>query len=160
MGSKKNSVVISASLKTGCYRHLQICMDETLEEFAETIIDSFGFINDHGHAFFMDNRIYSEKDCYYVDFMADDEFTGETYKSTSDYTVRSLKLKEGKKFKFVYDFGEDWTFSCKVLRFSEDNIPDDLILKCIGGIPQPDYFDYDEDYDEDYEYDELLEEDE
>ena len=52
------SRVISVRYGTGCYRHLRIPSSYTLEELAEAILEAFDFINDHAHAFFMDDRCW------------------------------------------------------------------------------------------------------
>ena len=61
------SRVIYVSYGTGCYRHLRIPSSYTLEELAEAILEAFDFINDHAHAFFMDDRCWSEADAYWMD---------------------------------------------------------------------------------------------
>lgn len=50
----KVSYVISVSLGTGCYRHIQISGKKTLDYFAGCIIDAFNFDFDHLYSFFMD----------------------------------------------------------------------------------------------------------
>ena len=46
------SYVISASLGAGCYRHIRIGDQETLDRLHELILDAFDFDDDHAHAFF------------------------------------------------------------------------------------------------------------
>ena len=50
------SFVISVSLEKGCYRHIQIAQEATLEELSSVILQAFAFEDDHMHAFFMDNE--------------------------------------------------------------------------------------------------------
>ena len=52
----KKTYIISVSLKKGCYRHIQIASDKTLDELSQAILSAFDFDNDHLHAFFMDNK--------------------------------------------------------------------------------------------------------
>ena len=52
----EKSIVFSVSPTSGCYRHIQISENETLYDLHEAILDSFGFDDDHMHAFFMNNR--------------------------------------------------------------------------------------------------------
>lgn len=130
------AAVFSVSVATGCYRHLRVPTNYKLEDFADAILWSFDFINDHAHAFFMDNRAYSDEDCYYVDYLKENDFGGEDYRSTADYTIEDLKLDVGKKFKFVFDFGYDWNFQCKVLRFENSDIDDAEIIREKGESPE------------------------
>ena len=51
--------VISVSLCTGCYRHIQIAASATLYRLHKAILDAFEFVDDHMHAFFMDNHLWS-----------------------------------------------------------------------------------------------------
>lgn len=131
------SLVLSVSAKSGCYRHIQISKSVTLEELAEAILDSFNFIADFcGHAFFMDNRAWSYNDAYYN--AETDEYGDEQH--TCDYTLKQLNLKKGDAFKFVFDFGADWRFQCKVLREVAEDTPhegDDLaiLLRRVGDSP-------------------------
>lgn len=59
------SYVISVSVGTGCYRHIQISQKASLFRLHEAILEAFEFEDDHAHAFFMDNRIWSQYDAYY-----------------------------------------------------------------------------------------------
>lgn len=56
MQPKENKAfVISVSLQKGCYRHIQIAQDATLDDLSCAILQAFSFEDDHMHAFFMDN---------------------------------------------------------------------------------------------------------
>ncbi|WP_081277440.1 IS1096 element passenger TnpR family protein [Enterococcus mundtii] len=131
------AIVFSISIGSGCYRHISVSTDETLEDFAEIILDSFDFINDHAHAFFMDNSAWSGNKCYY---MAEVDM-GHEYLHTCDYKLYQLGLKKGDKFKFVFDFGDDWRFQCKVLRVIEDEEGGYEVLKSVGEPPEQ-YFNF------------------
>ncbi|MBF6626341.1 hypothetical protein IU402_07095 [Aerococcaceae bacterium zg-BR9] len=131
----------------GCYRHLRVPLHATLEELSETILDEFEFMNDHAHAFFMNNRPWTNDDCYYM-AMVDDE---ERYRHTRDYTVDVLAIKQ--KFIYVFDFDEEWRFRCQVLR-EIDSAPREEyfgraytdVVKAVGEPPRkyPDWDDEEE----------------
>ena len=57
--------VISASLGTGCYRHIQIGANATLYKLHQAILKSFDFEDNHEHASFMDNHVWSSADVYF-----------------------------------------------------------------------------------------------
>ena len=105
--------VLSVSLGTGCYRHIRVPENIVLAELAEVILWAFEFINDHAHAFFMDNHAWSHQDCYYCPGIDDHA------PSTENFRLQDTGLQEGQKFKFVFDFGEGWIFQCRALRISE-----------------------------------------
>ena len=62
----KKTYVISVSLMKGCYRHIKISSQKTLDELSSAILNAFDFDNDHLHAFFMDNRQWSHEDTYFM----------------------------------------------------------------------------------------------
>lgn len=128
----KQSVVLTVSLKKGCYRHIRISVNETLEELADTILWAFDFCNDHAHAFFMDNRAWSGANCYYMAEMDEEE----EYRHTCDVKLHELALQTGDRFLFVFDFGEEWRFQCKVLRLIDEDTDDSEIVKFVGEAPE------------------------
>ena len=138
------SYVISVSLGPGCYRHIQIGADETLDTLHYAILCAFEFDDDHAHAFFMDDRYWSDADAYYVHGMDDEEHY------TDEVTLRQLQLKAGEKFKFLFDFGDEWRFQCKVLRELEEGTKRPKIIRAAGKAPAQ-YPSWDEEDDEDDE---------
>lgn len=136
MKSEK-SVVLSVSVGTGCYRHIQVSEDVTLEMLADIILWAFDFYNDHAHAFFMDNKAWSQADCFYMAEVDDEE----EYRHTCDYKLCQMKLQKNDKFQFVFDFGDDWRFQCKVLRIVDEDIDEATIIREVGEPPEqyPDY---------------------
>lgn len=143
MKKLKKSYVISVSLGEGCYRHIQISADETLEYLSDCILYAFDFSNDHLHAFFMDNRPWSD-DAYFHCAEEDAE------RHTCDYTLNQINLEKNKQFKYIFDFGDEWTFQCKVLSVLDEKTPQAMIVKSKGKAPNQ-YSDYAEDYgDEDF----------
>lgn len=132
--------VISVKLRTGCYRHIQIPKTETLAELADVILWSFDFVNDHAHAFFMDNVVWSDVDSYFVSFVSDD---GEE-RYTENVYLDILSVKQ--KFKFIFDFGDEWRFECQVLREIEAEDEEAYIVREVGTPPEqyPDYDGFDD----------------
>ena len=135
-----NSYVISVSLETGCYRHIQISASATLYQLHKIILTAFDFEDDHAHAFFMDNRAWSSYDAYFSMEMRGGE------RLTKKYKLKSLNLKKGDKFKYLFDFGEDWCFQCKVLRELEERTDIPGVIRSVGQAPEqyPDLNDFDE----------------
>lgn len=85
------------------------------ENLSNEILEAFDFINDHAHAFFMNNRPWTDDDCYYVEFVDEDN----EYCHTRDYTLKKGGLHIDQKFIYVFDFRDDWIFRCSVLRIPE-----------------------------------------
>lgn len=141
------SYVISVSLGTGCYRHIQISKSATLYKLHEAILEAFEFIDDHAHAFFMDNKIWSQADAYYSMKMDGHE------RLTKGRKLEKLNLSKGGQFKYVFDFGEEWRFQCKILRELEEDIKIPTVIREVGEAPfqygEPDWDDEEWDEEED-----------
>lgn len=128
----QQSLVLSVSAGKGCYRHIQVSVNETLETLAEIILWAFDFDNDHAHAFFMDNQLWSSEDCYYMAGFDEDE----EYRCTRNFTLHKLELQKGSAFKFLFDFGDEWCFQCKVLRILEADTKNAELIKAVGESPE------------------------
>lgn len=124
----QHSYVISVSIETGCYRHIQIGASSTLVELHRAILDSIDFMDDHGHAFFMDNQAWSYWDSYWAFDMDEDE----QQRCTADYTLEEAGLCEGKKFKYLFDLGDEWMFQCRVLKELSGDTPEPVIVRSKG----------------------------
>lgn len=124
------SFVISVSLRTGCYRHIQISANATLYQLHQVILNAFDFDDDHQHAFFMDNRVWSPVDVYFSSKgKARDRLT-------KKYTLQQIALKNGQKFKYLFDFGDEWVFQCKVLRELEERTAVPRVIRSVGEGPE------------------------
>ena len=132
--------MISVSLDTGCYRHIQISSQDTLCDLSDAILDAFSFDNDHMHAFYMDNEAHSHWGCYYSDELeeADEPLTTET-------TLEEAGAVPGKKFKYLFDFGDHWVFQCRVLKELDEKTDFPQIIRSVGEAPEqvPDWDDDD-----------------
>lgn len=93
--------------------------------------------------FFIDNVIWSDKDSSYVSFVSED---GEGL-YTENVCLDILVVKY--KFKFIFDFGDEWRFECQVLRDIEAEDEEAYIVGEIGMAPEQ-YLDYDSFDDEEW----------
>ena len=139
----KKTYVISVSLMKGCYRHIRIASNKTLDDLSTAILKAFDFDNDHLYAFFMDNKRWSDDDPYFLQ----PEY-GE--RDAAKYKLAQVGLEKGKKFLYLFDFGDEWWFSCKVLNVIDDVYEATEVVRSVGEAPEqyPSYDDYDELYDE------------
>ena len=124
------SYVISVSFAKGCYRHIRIPASATLYQLHKAILDAFGFEDDHAHAFFMDNCYWSSVDPYFSMKMWGDEIL------TTKRTLKKLNLHKGDKFKYVFDFGDEWRFQCKVLQELEEETDITAVIRAVGDAPE------------------------
>ncbi|MCL2154648.1 MAG: plasmid pRiA4b ORF-3 family protein [Leptospirales bacterium] len=139
------SLVLSVSVEAGCYRHIQISEGATLFDLHEIILESFDFIDDHMHTFFMNNRAWDKSEEY---ICPNDEAEFGDLKGFSDKAKLSkFRLKKDSKFLYIFDFGDEWRFKIKVLKLVDEVTKEPIVLKSVGEISQYGY--YDEDYDDD-----------
>lgn len=124
------SYVIQVDIGTDCCRHIRIRKQETLKTLHGAILDAFDFDDDHCHAFFMDNRYWSKANAYYSDGM--DTGCRMSYKMP----LRRLGLKKGDAFKYLFDFGDEWRFQCRVLQELEEKTDIPGVLKAVGEPPE------------------------
>ncbi|MHB1153967.1 MAG: IS1096 element passenger TnpR family protein [Eubacteriales bacterium] len=149
--SKSNkSYVISVSYATGIYRHIKIADDATLYNLHQAIQDAFIFDDDHAHAFFLDNRSWSHVDSYFADMIEGEE------KFTSDYVLNKV-LHLGQSFKYIFDFGDEFTFQCKLLKEIDEITEIASVIRSKGDAPKQ-YSGWDDDDDED-DFDDIDDED-
>ena len=149
--------VISVSAGTGCYRHIQISKDASLYMLHKAIINAFDFDDDHEHAFFMDNHYWSRSEAYFSTQLRPGEPV------TKSRKLSKLGLEKGKRFKYLFDFGDEWWFQCKVLRENDEHTDIPFVVRRVGDspeqYPEENYFTYgfDERWDDEEEIDEETE---
>lgn len=125
-----DSYVISVSPYTGCYRHIRLSGNTYLSEFAAAILEVFEFDDDHLYAFFMDNKAWSHEDAYYRN---PDDYSE---RSCDDVRLGDLHLEVGKKFLFLFDFGDEWRFQCKVLKVLQEETKGYQVVRGKGESPE------------------------
>lgn len=130
------SYIISVSQRKGCYRHIRIAATATLYKLHQAILDAFEFEDDHEHAFFMDNRAWSDTDCYF----STKTHPGE--RVTRRCTLAKLGLSKGDQFKYLFDYGDEWIFQCKVLGQVEELTARPVVVRSVG-MPPEQYPDWD-----------------
>lgn len=127
----RQSYIISVSCSKGCYRHIRISGSDTLEDLHLAIQDAFAFGNDHAYAFFMDNVRWSDRDAYYAPGVGDfDE------RNAGEYCLRQLGLSAGMQFKYLFDFGDEWLFQCRVLRVLDEETEKPAVVRVQGEPPE------------------------
>lgn len=128
---KKTTFVISVSASAECYRHIKIAGTATLEDLSSAILDAFNFENDHAHAFFLNNSPWSDFGSYYM-AMVDEK---NNKRHTCDYTLCKARLEAGKRFLYIFDFGDEWQFQCRVLRELDEPVDVPQVISVKGEPP-------------------------
>lgn len=133
------SFVISVSLGSGCYRHIQIPANALLSQLSEAILDAFEFTVPHLDAFYMSRDSSS---VYYKESEWD---THKMNPYTNEITLLEAGVAPGKRFRYVYDFRTYWRFRCSVLKEVTDETRAIKVLRSKGDAydyyPNKDFLD-------------------
>jgi len=130
------SAVLSISIATGIYRHLQISLKATLYELHEAIIESIGFDDDHLHAFYMSNKAWD----LMTEYITPRAEVAEGLGFTDEIHLEAFNLDTGSQFMYIYDFGDEWRMKIKVLRLVDTPTDKPRLIKSKGAVEQyPDW---------------------
>lgn len=125
---RKGSYVIAVSCGRSS-RTLRISAGATLYDLHEAILAAFNFDDDHAHAFFLDNRAWNNAQSYLSPVIEDAD------RYTPEYRLCELGLRVNKRFLYVFDFGEEWRFSCKVLGVLDEETQKPRVVERVGRAP-------------------------
>lgn len=131
---------IKVSLSKKLYRTMAIGASATLEALHLAIQEAYKFDNDHLYAFFMDGNAWSDFGIYDPD--------GERPPFANEVKLGELELYEGKRFVYLFDFGDCWLFELVVQKI-EPKVPEPrkaLVVEEKGEAPAQ-YWEEDEDED-------------
>jgi len=112
------------NLRSPIWRKFQVENDITLKRLAATILIVMGWTNSHLHQFYIGSKRYGLPQ---EDFAEYDDFENE-----GKFRLCDLSEKELSKFKFVYDFGDDWVHTVRLEKVL-DRYKDVKYPVCIGG---------------------------
>jgi hypothetical protein len=99
--------VLKVALEKQLYRTIAIGASSTLDDLHLAIQDAFRFDNDHLYAFFMDGEPWS-----------DERFNDPRFEESpfaDEVKLGELDLYAGKRFLYLFDFGDNWQFWITVL---------------------------------------------
>ena len=114
------SLVLSVSVGTGCYRHIQIGEGETLMALSNAILNAFDFYNDHLHSFFMNNRAWDQD----AEFVCPGGDLDGALGYSDKVKLSNFRLVKGDKFMYLFDYGDEWRFQTKSCASSRRRLPD------------------------------------
>lgn len=110
-----------AHVKPAVWRRIVVAASDTLADLHMVIQDAMGWYDSHLHMFFIDGAEYGVRD-EHGDFDVLDE---------NRYKL-SRVLSEGQKFRYVYDFGDDWVHEIKVEKVRAAG-KDEVLPACLAG---------------------------
>lgn len=148
-GDQDSTYIFKVSLNNQIWRRIRMPASSTFEDLHDMIQAAFDFDDDHLFAFFMDGKAWSHK-AYW------DERSGDK-PSASKAVLHTLNLIKGKKFLYLFDFGDEWRFDVILERImdKENSTQKAEIIEIKGQSPAQ-YPDWD-DFEEEDDIDELEE---
>lgn len=123
------SYIIRVSYGRSFYREIRIDADDTFDDLHHAIRRAVEFDDDHLYAFFMDNKAWSGKAAIYS---PRDDLSRHT---ADKITLRACSLSIGSKFLYLYDFGDEWRFSCRVTSTIDLRTQEPCVVKSKGTPP-------------------------
>ncbi len=143
------------------WRLIEMKGNQTLDKLHEVIFDAFDRFDSHLYSFYLGKNIRDSSQEYTLV----DEREWSKAKSAASARLDKLMLRQGQKFSYLFDFGDEWWHTIKVVSIKEGDFKGRyprIIEKHEESPPQyPDYDYEDEEEDEDEEdeedFDSLLE---
>jgi Plasmid pRiA4b ORF-3-like protein./ST7 protein. len=98
------------------WRKIEIKGDQTLHQLHKAIFEAFDRFDEHLYAFFLSNKPWDRSTEY---GLADPESEAKNAKRAK---IGSLGLQEKKSFLYLFDFGDEWWHSIKLLSVGEEEV--------------------------------------
>lgn len=128
---REKSVELSVSVRHGkCTRVIRMNLSDSLFDLHEVIQKSVDFDDDHLFAFYVGKGILEKT------YMPEDTITSERELGVEETCLGDLDLKKGKKFSYLFDFGDMWWFDIQVLQIYEERVIKPMIIKKQGKAPE------------------------
>lgn len=111
----KGSYIFKVSLGRNVWCKIELSFKHTLEDLHDSIQEAFYFDDDHLYSFFMDGKLYS-KHAFHSPICDEGPYVNEV-------TIGELGLYEGKRFLYLFDYGDSWEFQVQLIIIDKDKIP-------------------------------------
>ena len=128
-------VILDNDTEDDIFRDIEIYKTNSLEEFHETIINSFGFINNEMASFYIsDNEWNQGEEISLFNFGDESKET----KLMSSVAINQVINNENNKLIYIYDFLNMWIFLIELIEVAEEikgiNYPNIIFSK--GELPE------------------------
>ena len=125
------SYTFKVTLTNEIWRKLTLSARHTMDDLHQIIIKAFEFDDDHLYSFFMDGEKWSH-DCI---ASPNDDFG---HADASKIQIGTIGFSTKQEFMYVYDYGDEWTFSIEVDGINEnaEQILNPYIQETNGEAPE------------------------
>ena len=137
--------MIGEHFQSSILRTIEIEGTNSLYDLHLAIQKAFNWDNDHMFSFFMSDQIWDRENEYSANPLGEHMVSsfGEATKPAGEAEIGDLSLKQGKSFKYLFDYGDEIIHSIEVLDVYENEDADvslPRIVKRVGKAPsQYDY---------------------
>jgi len=127
-------------VKEKVWRDIAILDSQNLYDFAESIVNAFGFDFDHCFGFFDNLKRWTEAENKYELFadMPESRAEAPNAKSVKKTKVSQIFNKKGDKMLFLFDYGDNWEFIVELKSIKEPDIKKSYpkLLESYGQAPE------------------------
>lgn len=128
-------VILDNDTEDDIFRDIEIYKTNSLEEFHETIINSFGFINNEMASFYISDNEWNQGEEISLFNFGDES---KEAKLMSSVAINQVINNENNKLIYIYDFLNMWVFLIELIEVSEEikeiNYPNIIFSK--GELPE------------------------
>ena len=126
----------------GVVRTIAVAEDQTLEQLHEALRMAFGWADSHLYSFWPSGEFWDDSEEYTAPFELEER--GPNAKSAR-VTIGELGLRKGKELAYLFDFGDEWRVTLKVVDSWEIEDGAYPMLVEAEGSPPPQYEPLEED---------------
>ena len=128
-------VILDNDTEDDIFRDIEIYKTNSLEEFHETIINSFGFINNEMASFYISDNEWNQGEEISLFNFGDES---KEAKLMSSVAINQVINNENNKLIYIYDFLNMWVFLIELIEVAEEikgiNYPNIIFSK--GELPE------------------------
>lgn len=117
---------------------IEIGEERTLADLHLVIQELFDWDDDHLYSFFMDNKYWGKGEKYSTFGNEEDFVRDPNEKKANEKQISKLKLSPGSKFKYIFDYGDEWRCQIAVEDIKEGSSHGCKIIEKHGN-PPPQY---------------------
>lgn len=114
------------------WRTLVLFGEHTMEQLHKLILRAYNFSDEHLYSFFMDGKKWSDKSIV-------SPLDGDGMAIANKVRIGDLGLSKGQSFTYLYDYGDEWTFTITVEQIEAEMAKADRlphIQKKVGEAPE------------------------
>jgi len=128
---QKQTVDLEVAVRyTDCIRVIRMNLQDSLYDLHRMIQKAVSFDDDHLFEFSIGSGIMKKT------YTLSEAMSSGRELSVEETSLSSLELRKGKKFTYLFDFGDMWWFDIKVLEIKEGEVKAPKVIKAVNDAPE------------------------